>query len=142
MRRALRYPRFGSTLVVPRRDGETRIQSRCVPWECGQATGTFPRVRPIHAHRQNRCGRRLHSRARMCSCPVSRACTSPHRFRSWPRFPRQALGSCAIAISNSLPCERLNCWRLSMVVILNTSVALLLLGKPHVEVEVEVATER
>ena len=97
LRRGATIPETWLSACRTRRDGETRVQSRCVPLECGQATGTFPRVHPIRAHRWNRCGRRCHSRARTRSCPVSRACTWPRRFRSWPRIPRQALGSCAIA---------------------------------------------
>ena len=57
-------------------------------------------------------------------------------FRDRPLAPARS------PLSNGLPCERLTCRRLATVVVFNASLALLLLGKPHVEVEVEVATER
>ena len=73
-----------------RRGGATRCPSRCAPWGRGRATGTCPRGRPVRAHRWNRCGRRRRPRARTRSCPASRACTWPRRFRSWPRSRRPA----------------------------------------------------
>src|SRR5205807_5153121 len=40
-----------------RRGVSTRRRSRCAPWARGRATGTFPRGRPVRAHRRNTCGR-------------------------------------------------------------------------------------
>src|SRR5882762_3830979 len=73
-----------------RRGGATRRPSRCAPWVRGRATGTCPRGRPVRAHKWSRCGRRRRPRARTRSCPASRACRWPRRFRSWPRSRRQA----------------------------------------------------
>src|SRR2546428_3597436 len=53
-----------------RRGGATRRLSRSALLVRGRATGTFPRGRPLRAHRWNRCGRRSRRRARMRSCPV------------------------------------------------------------------------
>ena len=44
-------------------------------------------------------------------------------------------------LSSGLSCERLLCRGFALVVVFNASVALLLLCKPHVEVEVEVTTK-
>src|SRR6476661_1441034 len=57
-------------------------------------------------------------------------------FRDRPLSPARS------PLANSLPCERLTCRRLATVVVFNASLALLLLGEPDVQVEVEVATKR
>src|SRR5437879_3032593 len=63
-----------------RRGGATRRRARCDLSVRGPAIDTFPKARPVRAHKWNRCDRRRRLRARTRSYPVSRARTWPDRF--------------------------------------------------------------
>ena len=97
MRRALRYPRLGSTLVV--------LVATAKP-ESSLVASLGSAVKPLVHFPESVQSTRIggigvvddaileHERAHARS--LARV-QWPRRFRSWPRFPRQALGSCAIA---------------------------------------------